>query len=340
MSDQLVFSEDEVNAIYSELVDLAVPLDNDPVSFGPKRLNAKTADVRRMLDRVHRIYLDLSQKLGAAKRNLRRSQANLELSKNNLFANDPMTRSGRNVADREAIAVMKLKTEVEELNNLTILTTDLEAILTVVKAKHADLKDTEARLRDQVRLCGEELSLGSRWGSAVPNAPALDHRVATGADIKEIDDLLVGLGQQIDLAQHSGSFPSQHDFKFIGVKSQPDPIPVPEVDPQPEVSKADPDPLVTEEPPVIKIPTARLPEPKWESLPPEAHSDTEILFEVPAVDLSEILPAQATQSSADDFLNRTVSPIPSAPVPPKTPLLADPLDINDLLSTFEDVNAR
>jgi len=203
----LSFSEDEINAIYEELVALAVPLDIDPIAYGPKRLNGKTAEVRKMLDRVHRIYLEVSQKHGAIKRRLRRANADLVLAKNDLFANDPETRAGRNVADREAIAVMKLQAEVAALNNLEILDADLSAMLTVIKAKHADLRDTESHLRDQIRLCGEELSLGSRWGSAVPNAPEIDHRVATGADIKEIDRLLSGLDSQIDLAQKTGGFP-------------------------------------------------------------------------------------------------------------------------------------
>jgi len=311
---QLTFSEDEINAIYSELIHLSVPLDADPVAFGPKRLNAKIAEVRRMLDRVHRIYLDLSQRHGAVKRHLRKATASLDIQKKNLFANDPETRAGRNVADREAIATGKLRVEVEEVNRLQILEADLESLLIVVKAKHADLKDTESRLRDQVRLCGEELSLGGRWGSAVPNAPDLDPRVATGADVKEIDNLLASLNSQIDLAQKAGDFPSMHIQKMT-------PEDEPAAPPEP-VSEAVPVPEQTYEPVV------------------EVMSD--ILNEPPSKNIEEVFPLQVSQSAADAFLDSAVvAPVPSTPQAPKSnPLdkVSDGLDIEDLLISFEDPN--
>lgn len=304
---QLTFSEEEVNAIYSELIHLSVPLDADPVAFGPKRLNAKTAEVRMMLDRVHRIYLDLSQRHGAVKRQLRKAMANLDLQKKNLFANDPETRAGRNVADREAIATGKLRAEVEEVNRLQILEADLEALLVVVKAKHADLKDTEARLRDQIRLCGEELSLGGRWGSAVPNAPDLDPRVATGVDVKEIDNLLASMNSQIDIAQKAGDFPSMH------------------------VQKMD----------IEDEPTAA-PEPVQQDYDPGVEVADDILTEPPSKNIEEIFPSQVSQSAADAFLDNTVmAPVPSIPqVPKSNPLdqVSDGLDVEDLLASFEDPN--
>ena len=329
MSDgqpMLVFPEEDVNAIYTELVKLSVPLDNDPVSFGPKRLNAKTAEVRKMLDRVHRIYLDLSQKLGAAKRQLRRSQADLALSKNNLFANDPETRAGRNVADREAIAIMRLKPDVEELNRLEILTADLEAVLTVVKAKHADLKDTESRLRDQVRLCGEELSLGSRWGSAVPNAPDIDHKVATGADVTAIDDILAGMDRQIDLAQQEGDFPSTH-MKTEGVSAA-----VIEGDYSAENPQTIEATLSVEHEAVMTVSTPD-PEPISE---PES-----VLDAVTPVDLETVLPAQSQQSSADAFMDNLATPaLPNVKATKKDDPAIDTSAIDDLLMSFEDKTGK
>jgi hypothetical protein len=37
--------------------------------------------------------------------------------------------------------------------------------MTVIKAKRTDLKDLQGRLRDQLKLCQEQISLGQRWGS-------------------------------------------------------------------------------------------------------------------------------------------------------------------------------
>ena len=329
---QLEFSEKDINAIYTELADLFVPLDSDPVAFGPKRLNHKTSEVRRMLDRVHRIYLGLSQRLGAGKRSLRKLETGLDLEKKHLFANDPETRSGRNVADREAIAVGKLRAKVEELNNFQILVSDLEAILAVVKAKHADLRDTEGRLRDQIRLCGEELSLNGKWGSALPNSPSLDLRAATGADVKEIDDLLAGLSSQIDLAQQAGDFPVSH-MKAMTADKAKDAVEVLLDNPFASMVAAsmrspdEPKPVMVSIEPEVQI-----------DPPAEIVSETpsDILENILAVNLAEALPAQ---SSPDDFLEKTIV---SSFTKPQASKVVEPVDncagIEDLLSSFENVN--
>jgi len=294
------FTETEINDIYTELAQLSVPLDPDPVAFGPKRLNAKTAEVRRMLDRVHRIYLDLSQRLGAAKRALRRAQADLDLARKSLFANDPETRAGRSVSDRDAIAAMKLRTEIGETGDLEILVTDLEAVLTVVKAKHADLKDTEGRLRDQIRLCSEELGLGGRWGSAVPHAPEIDRKQATGADVDAVDKLLAGVQSEIHLAQKTGDFPAEHVSLF--------------------------------EHPVEETPI--------DQVPPDPVQENEPMQEESILGLTEALPAQVDQKDVDAFLDRSSSLGKAKSKPAKKVQVESSLDeIDDLLSSFEDPNA-
>lgn len=339
----LSFSEQDINCIYTELTDLSVPLDNDPVSFGPKRLNAKTAEVRRMLDRVHRIYLDLSQRLGAGKRTLRRLEANLDLEKKHLFANDPETRAGRNVADREAIATGKLRVQVEELNDIQVLVADLEAVLTVVKAKHADLKDTEGRLKDQVRLCGEELSLGSRWGSAVPEARPIDHRYATGADVKEIDVLLAEMNSQIDLARTSGDFPAMH---MLGTS---DTNPVVEESLGEEADLVDSVDVVSAPPQEVELESVQ---PKSFTLDLDVESDRVvievapktidtqsydgILENVSPVDLSEIFPAKNTQAEVDAFLEGMGSYNSTPKTKSVKKVVSD--DLEDLLSSFENFN--
>ena len=349
----LTFSEEDINAIYTELADLSVPLDNDPVSFGPKRLNAKTAEVRKMLDRVHRIYLDLSQRLGASKRTLRRLEASLDLEKKHLFANDPETRAGRNVADREAIATGKLRTQVEELNQIKILVTDLEAVLVVVKAKHADLKDTEGRLKDQVRLCGEELSLGSRWGSAVPEAKPIDHRYATRADVDAIDTLLAEMNNQIDLSQGAGNFPATHMIgKANPVVSETEVRQMPfvvaeDIEAHPEI------PVQTEE--STELVELDQIQPKSFTLDLTAESDCmvvppapesvaqelvtnedNILEDVLPVDLTSVLPSKTTQAEADAFMDEMGSFNSTQKTKPIKSKVLDELE--DLLSSFESVN--
>jgi len=194
------FTQEDADRIYSELVALQVDLDADPLAYGPKRLNGKVSEVRMMLSRCERLYLDISQKLHAVRRARRRAETDLDLSKKNLFANDPETRAGRSVGDREAIATGKLLEKVHLSHDLEVSETDLEAVLTVVKAKRTDLKDTEGRLRDQIRLCAEEIGLGARWGSKVPH-PTVDLSHSPANDIQPALDAIARLEGEFALPQ-------------------------------------------------------------------------------------------------------------------------------------------
>jgi hypothetical protein len=60
---------------------------------------------------------------------------------------------------------MKLKDEVEEVSEAESVLEDLESMIAVIRSKKSDLKDVQSRLKDQIRLCQEEISLGSRWGN-------------------------------------------------------------------------------------------------------------------------------------------------------------------------------
>jgi hypothetical protein len=72
------------------------------------------------------------------------------------------------------MASMKLKGEVEEVSHLQSVLDDLETLVTVIKAKRSDLRDVQGRLRDQIRLCQEEIGLGSHWGSKPPPGVQID----------------------------------------------------------------------------------------------------------------------------------------------------------------------
>jgi hypothetical protein len=173
------------DAIYADLSTMHVELDADPLALGPKRLNMKIAECRAMLSRCERIFLDVSQDLHWYKREHRRAQADFKLEVQGLLANDPEVRAGRNVADREAIAATKLRSSREEIDKLVFAVEDLEAVLTVVRTKRADLKDISSRLRDQLKICQEEINLGARWGIRSASSPArgaIPDPAASGVD--------------------------------------------------------------------------------------------------------------------------------------------------------------
>lgn len=150
---------------------MQVNLDPDPLQYGPKRLNNKVAECRGFLSRCERIFLDLSQHLHRLRREHLRTSEDYDLQFKDLIANDPETRAGRNVADREATASMKLRSEKEKINQLAIQIQDLETVVAIVKAKRLDLKDIQNRIKDQFKICQEEIGLGSRWGSRTSTVP-------------------------------------------------------------------------------------------------------------------------------------------------------------------------
>lgn len=187
-----------VESVFARLGAMEVILDADPLEFGPRRLNLKIAEARGHLSRTERIYLQVSQWLQQYRKANRGLQADFDLQMQDLLANDPEVRAGRNVKDRDAVATMKLRTEKEELAAQEIALQDLEAVMTVIKAKRSDLKDTQARLRDQIRLCGEEIGLGGRWGSrAAPEVDTPDLDAAPHVDattMRDLQDMFSGVG--------------------------------------------------------------------------------------------------------------------------------------------------
>lgn len=310
MASVLDFPQEEVDRIFTELGELRVELDDDPLVYGPKRLNTKTACVRRMLDRCETLFLDVSRRLQAVRRALRVAEIDLDLAKKDLFANDPETRSGRSVSDREAIAAGKLNPEIMKVHDLTLAATDLESVLVVIRAKRADLKDTEGRLRDQIRLCSEEIGLGSRWGSKVPGASEIyggpARKTATGEDIEDVNAMLQGIDGEIQLARSAGQWQDPPNLEEV---------PVVEVPQDPEV--------------------AQVADALMAALPQEAPASDIDLDAVPSEpkDLDAMMPIGEPAPDVDVFL----AEIPRTVEPPKmdsTRVISD-VDVDNILSMFE-----
>jgi hypothetical protein len=155
----------DFEGIYNALRAMDIMLDSDPLQYGPKRLNGKVAESRAILSKCEQIFLDLSQELARIKRQHRLLEAEFALSMKDLLANDPTVRAGRNLKDREATATMMLRDLHNQVGDCALSIDEIEACLIVVKAKRSDLKDIQGRLRDQIKLCQEEISLGARWGN-------------------------------------------------------------------------------------------------------------------------------------------------------------------------------
>ena len=171
-------ASDRIEGLYAALTVMQVDLDGDPLELGPKRLNGKIALCRGMLSQCEKIFLSVAQDLYRYKRSLRSASADFKLKVRELLTNDPEVRMGRNVTDREAIASNKLRSDAEEIDRLTACVEDLESVVMVVRVKRLDLKDIQGRLKDQLKVCQEEIGLGGRWGSS---SPTLSRRTADPA---------------------------------------------------------------------------------------------------------------------------------------------------------------
>ena len=163
-----MYTQNEIEAIFRTLTLLEVVLDENPLEYGPRRLSNKIAEARKMLSQTERLFLEVAGNIQKCKSAHRSAETLLTLSKKELMANDPETRAGRNLATQDAIASVKLQPQVAEVDRLAAALQDLTAVVAVIKAKRADLKDIQSRIRDQMKLCSEEIGLGVHWGSKLP----------------------------------------------------------------------------------------------------------------------------------------------------------------------------
>tara|TARA_B100000035_G_C20955938_1_gene534187 strand:+ start:177 stop:875 length:699 start_codon:yes stop_codon:yes gene_type:complete len=163
-----------------------VSLDADPIEFGPSRLNNKIAEVRTFLSQTEKTFLEVSQNLHKYKRDLLVSETQYSLEQTQLMATDPHVRSGRSQQEREALASTQLVHIQSKINDCKLAVHDLEDVLKVIKAKRTDLKDLQGRIRDQLKLCQEQVALGQRWGMKVDRNVAgevLSLEQETGGDV-------------------------------------------------------------------------------------------------------------------------------------------------------------
>ena len=186
--------------VFTQLSTMTIELDPDPLIYGPKRLNGKVADCRNLLKICESTFLDVSQRLHSASRALRIEETSFEMQRKHMLATDPLVRAERSVSDRDAAATMKLRVEAREIDDLRMQVADLESILRVVKAKRADLKDTQGRLRDQMNLCREELSLNQRWGSKAPPGATVNIDKPAGPKITDVGHMLATAENEVDIA--------------------------------------------------------------------------------------------------------------------------------------------
>jgi hypothetical protein len=116
---------------------------------------------------------------------------------------------------------------VELVSRLASTRDDLVMIMSAVKSKKADLKDAQGRLRDQLKLCQEQIGLGQRWGSKAaaskvedPSAPGIGlsphdlrgmfkRQRETGKSVEEVEQEM--------LAEKGAETPPLDSFPYLGL---------------------------------------------------------------------------------------------------------------------------
>jgi hypothetical protein len=314
--------------VFDALSRMEVSLDADPLQYGPKRLNKKVAECREHLSRCQQIFLQVSDDLQRINRAHRQAKLDFDLQLQDLFANDIEVRSGRNVRDREAIAMTKLRDERQKILDLETSIADLEAVMSVVKAKREDLKDIQGRIRDQVKLCQEEIGLGSRWGSALPpgergpdlvNAPRVDVGMVNQARSLVGDDADLGVGD-LDAFLNQELTLQGRAAEIVAPPAQPEP---------PEVARAQP----SVAPEVVAQPSTPPPSPAS-----VAGSDPELdpLADMPVADgVPEALQTSVQDADVDSFLDgMDLAPVTKPAKGTKPVAASDEVDLDDLLGNL------
>lgn len=188
--------EEAIDSLYEEVKTMMVMLDPDPLRYGPERLNNKTAETQNYLSRVERILTQIVHDHHIMSRRHLALEADLDLQTKDLIAHDAEVRSGSSYKDRIARAHMKLHKQFILKNQLHGTIHDLEIITEVLKAKRSELKNIQQRLKDQFRICQEEISLNARWGH--PRGADIDLKPAADYDdMMEVHKLIAEVDFQI-----------------------------------------------------------------------------------------------------------------------------------------------
>lgn len=158
-------------------------LDNDPLIYGPKRLNNKVSQASACLQNTTNWHMSVSNNCRVLQRQIRAEQLAFDMAYKKLLTSDPDVKNRRSDKEREAVAIMKLQTDYTKLQKIQAMYMDMESLNALIKARISHIKDVLGLLRQQQKLCEHELSMpGVKWGRE--SAP---YGVAADKDLTDLD---------------------------------------------------------------------------------------------------------------------------------------------------------
>lgn len=173
--------QDELINILDVLSTMIVELDEDPLEYDPKRLNAKIKDCRDHLDKVSTWALTSNKRVHLLKTRRLHAQKLYDIKEIKLFEDDPDIKMGKHMEERKRMARNRLPDLVEELAWLLHGVEDHKTLQDSLKLKRDDLKNTQGQIKEQIKLCNECLGLGMKWGEKA-RQPLADLTPGLGQD--------------------------------------------------------------------------------------------------------------------------------------------------------------
>lgn len=190
-----------VKKVFSILSGMIVQLDEDPLDYSPKRLNAKVQVTRSYMNEVERLALDASKRLHDIKEQYRKVKRLYQISEDKLLKSDSDVRAGRSIEDRRSLARLKMPDQADELVWFEQGIEDMETVLGALKGKLSGLRNIQGQLKEQRNLCNEGIGLGRAWamkdkGSSVALVPGQGRGAI---EVSRETQALIG-GMEMDLS--------------------------------------------------------------------------------------------------------------------------------------------
>ena len=155
---------DRIKSIYEELERYTIQLHPDPRTLGPSYLNDQIATTRNYLNAVSRILLEVHREKQYLAREIRAHEAALQISSDDLLANDERVRRLPSIEDRKATVSVFLRNEKQAIENFKATMLDVEYVEKAIKHRHKELTNTMSEIKLQRSLIRDEIDTGAMYG--------------------------------------------------------------------------------------------------------------------------------------------------------------------------------
>ena len=155
---------ERIKAIYAELEKYVVQLHPDPRMLGPHYLNDLIATTRNYLNAVSRIQLEAHEEKQYLARDTRAHEAALQISSDDLLANDERVRRLPSIEDRKATVSVFLRAEKQIIETLKATMQDVDYVEKAVRHRHKELTATMSEIKLQRALIRDEIDTGAMYG--------------------------------------------------------------------------------------------------------------------------------------------------------------------------------